>query len=279
MVYIPIDIEKAVIKECNRRRYSPRTAKAYLFWISKFLKFCKKDASRISKKDVRLFLESMSEKDKAGSTMNVAHMALRFLFQEVLDKKMWIDIKYSKVPKKLPVVLSKEEIIKLINSIKNEKQRLMISLLYGSGMRVSELVDLKIKDLNVSKGYGFIRNGKGGKDRLFIIPKSLKAELSKLSESKDNESNLFLSQKNRKYNIATIRTILKDASKNSNIKKNAHPHTLRHSFATHLIENGYSVNEVQAMLGHKSPETTMIYLHISSPTMINIKSPLDHLWQ
>ena len=277
MVYIPIDIEKAVIKECKRRRYSPRTAKTYLFWINRFLNSCKKDVGKASKKDVRQFLEIMSEKDKAGSTMNVAHMALRFLFQDVLNKKMWIDIKYSKVPKKLPIVLSKDEIIKLINSIQNEKQKLMISLLYGSGMRVSELVNLRIKDLNISKSYGFIRNGKGGKDRLFIIPKNLKEELSKSIKNKDDEGYLFVSPRNNKYNIATIRAILKYASKDSNLKKKVHPHILRHSFATHLIENGYSVNEVQVMLGHKSPETTMVYLHIASPTMINIESPLDYL--
>src|SRR3989338_2745103 len=114
MGYTPVDVEKAVERECRRRRYSEKTIKTYLFCIGKFLKWCRKDLGKISKKDVRLFLEHLSEKNLAGSSLNVNHMALRFLFQEVLGKTMWIDIKYSKVPEKLPTVLTKEEVKMLL---------------------------------------------------------------------------------------------------------------------------------------------------------------------
>ena len=151
MSYIPVNIEEAIKKECYRRRLSPRTAETYLSCIERFMKWTKKDIRYISKKDVRLFLEYLSEKNSAGSTMNVYHMALRFLFENVLEKRMWIDIKYSKTPKRLPEFLTKEETKKLIDSIINFKHQLMICLMYSAGLRVSELLNLKVKDLELDK--------------------------------------------------------------------------------------------------------------------------------
>jgi site-specific recombinase XerD len=231
----------------------------------------------MSKKDVRLFLESLSEKGLTGNTMNVYHMAIRFLFEDVLDKRIWIDIKYSKVPEKLPVVLSKEEVKKLFSVIKNSKHKLMTQLMYSAGLRVSELINLKINDIDLDKNYGWVHGGKGGKDRLFIVAESLKSELKKFINLKKRDEWLFTSQRERKYNIRSLQQIVKRARKEAGFEKRVSCHTLRHSFATHLIEDGYSVSEVQALLGHKSPETTFIYLHTASPNMIKIKSPLDEL--
>lgn len=277
MSYYPIDVENSVLKNCRRRRLSPRTAKTYVYCIKRFLKWCGKDLSKISKKDVRLFLEYLSEKGKSGNTLNTYHMAIKFLFEEVLDRKMWVNIKYSKVPKKLPVVLSKEEVKKLFGAIKNWKHRLMIEFLYSSGLRVSELLNMRVKDLELSKGFGYVRNGKGGKDRLIILSKIVQEKIKNLIEIEGlkREDFVFKSNRDKKYSSRTIQQIIKKASKLSKINKRIHPHTLRHSFATHLIENGYDITQVQALLGHKSPETTMIYTHIYSPKMINIKSPLD----
>jgi len=279
VAYYPINIEKSVRKECERRRYSEKTIKTYLYCIDKFLKNSNKSIDKTSKKDVRLFLEKLSEKNLAGNTLNVYHMAIKFLFEDVLRKKMWIDIKYSKVRKKIPTVLTKEEITRLFESIKNKKHKLMIELLYSAGLRVSELVDLKVEDLDFENSYGFVRKGKGNKDRLFILADKLKPRILELvkDESLKKENNIFTSQRGKKYNVGTIQIIIKDASKKAKISKRVTPHTLRHSFATHLIENCYSVSDVQTLLGHKSPETTMIYLHTSTKNMINIKSPLDKL--
>ena len=180
MVYFPVDIERAIARECKRRGYSEKTIKSYTYCINRFLKFTNKTLDKISKKDVRLFLEDLSEKDRAGNTMNLYHMAIRFLFQDVLDKKIWIDVKYSKIPKKLPLVLTKEEVKRLFSAINNKKHRLMIKLMYSAGLRVSELLNLKTNDLEISKGYGYVRKGKGNKDRIFIIADSLKDDLIKL---------------------------------------------------------------------------------------------------
>jgi len=273
------DLNSKIIKECKRRRLSPKTSKTYLHCIHRFLNWSKKDLQYISKKDVRLFLENLSEKDRAGSTMNVYHMALRFLFTQVLEKRMWVDIKYSKTPKRLPEVLNKEEIRKLIDVIKNPNHQLMVCLMYSSGMRVSELTNLKIKDLELDKNYGYVRNGKGGKDRLIVLSKNLIPaikRLIKIGNLKERDY-LFKSNRGKKYNLRSIQKIIKNASNIAKIKKKISPHTLRHSFATHLIENGYDVQNVQAMLGHKSPETTLIYTHIASPNLINTISPLENL--
>ena len=279
MVYFPVDIERAIARECKRRGYSEKTIKSYTYCINRFLKFTNKTLDKISKKDVRLFLEDLSEKDRAGNTMNLYHMAIRFLFQDVLDKKIWIDVKYSKIPKKLPLVLAKEEVKRLFDAIDNKEHKLMIKLMYSAGLRVSELLNLKTNDLEISRGYGYVRKGKGNKDRIFIIADSLKDDLIKLiSLKKLNEFEyLFTNNRENRYNVSTPRMIIKKAAKEARINKKISPHTLRHSFATHLIENGYSISEVQALLGHKSPETTLIYLHTSLPNMIKVKSPLDNL--
>ncbi len=277
MAYIPVDWKEAVRRECRRRRYSDRTAKTYVYCIDRFLNFTGKTLDRISKKDVRLFLEDLSEKERAGNTMNVYHMAIRFLFEEVLDKRIWIDISYSKIPEKLPVVLSKDEVKSLFEAIGNEKHRLMVELMYSAGFRVSELINLHVKDIEIEKGFGFIRSGKGNKDRIFILADSLKDRIRNLigEEVLGPESYLFCSNRKKKYDVRSLQQIVKKAGKKAKINKKISCHTLRHSFATHLIENGHSVSEVQSFLGHKSPETTIVYLHTSLPNMIKIKSPLD----
>ena len=164
-----MDIIELMKKELLRRNYSLRTIKTYIFCLKKFLTYCKKEPRKITKKDIKDYLDILVGKNISGSSINIHLNALRFLMKEILCKSFIVNIKYSKVPKKLPVVLSKEEISKLINSIENKRHRLMIKLMYSAGLRVSELVNLKIKDLEFDSNYGWVRHGKGNKDRLFII--------------------------------------------------------------------------------------------------------------
>src|SRR3989344_105552 len=279
MSYIPVDVNVSVRKECKRRRLSPRTAKTYLYCIHQFLNWSKKDLGKMSKKDVRAFLNYLSDKNLAGNTLNTYHMAIRFMFENVLKKKMWIDIKYSKVPEKIQRFLTKEEIRRLLNAISNWKHRLLTEFLYGSGLRVSELINFKVKNLNLEKNFGFVRNGKGGKDRIIVLPMIVKEKIKNLIkiESLKEDDFVFVSNRGKKYHVRSLQKIIRNASKNAKLKnwEEIHPHTLRHSFATHLIESGNAVNEVQFALGHKSPETSMIYVHSNPGNLINIKSPLD----
>jgi len=274
-----MDVSELIRKEGLRRGLSPKTIKTYRYGVERFLSTCKKDVNKITKKDIREFIDHLIEKKKAGNTLNVYLNSIKFLMENILGKRLFYNIKYSKVPKRLPTVLTKEEVKRLVECIANKKHRLMIKMMYSAGLRVNELVNLKVKDFEFEKNYGWVREGKGKKDRLFIIAEKISKELKDWIKENELEydSHLFKGNKNRKISTETANIIIKNAAKKAGIKKNVHAHTMRHSFATHLIENGYSVNDVQSLLGHSKPETTMIYVHIASPSMINIKSPLDNL--
>jgi integrase/recombinase XerD len=273
-----MDIIEITKKELLRRNYSLRTIQAYIFCLSKFLLFCNKEPRGISKKDICDYLYSLKERNLSGSSLNVHLNALKFVFEKILNKRFLVRINYSKTPKSLPVFLTKEETIRLINSIKNNKHKLMIKLMYSAGLRVSELLDLRISDLDFDNNYGFVRKGKGNKERLFIISKNLKQELFYyIKENKLDRDFFLFPSYNGHISVSSVQEIVKRAAKDANIKKRISPHKLRHSFATHLIENGYDITSVQFLLGHNSPKSTAIYIHMASPKMINIESPFDSL--
>ena len=153
----------------------------------------------------------------------------------------------------------------------------MVQLMYGAGLRVSELVNLKKGDLKTDKNYGFVRHGKGNKDRIFIVGESIRGEIERTAEYLREDDFSFTSIRDKSYSLRSLQMIIKNAAKKAGITKRISCHTLRHSFATHLIESGSSVSEVQALLGHKSPETTFVYVHTAGPKMIKTKSPVDEL--
>jgi len=277
-----MDPIESMKKEMLRRKLSHKTIKSYLFYVKKFLLFSKdKPLKQISKKDCNEFLLKFMNKEFswcnfnneiAGSTLNVALNSLRFLMEEVLRKSMRLNIKYSKAPKNLPTCLTKKEISIFLNAIKNPKHKLLISLMYGAGLRVSEVVNLKRKDLDLNQSIGWVRHGKGNKDRPFIIPKCLIQELNTLIE----KNNFYLFPgRNGHLTTRSVQMIINQITKKLNWKKHIHPHTFRHSFATHLLEQGNDVTSVQSLLGHNEARTTLTYLHIVKPELIKIKSPLD----
>ncbi|MFC1768711.1 tyrosine-type recombinase/integrase [Nanoarchaeota archaeon] len=262
-------------REMYRRRYSSRTIQTYSVCLKEFIDFVDVEPRRFTKKHVKEFLYYISDRELSGSTMNLYYQSIRFAMVNILNKRnFFLNLPYSRLPKRLPVVLNKEEVCRLIGSIDNIKHRLMIKLLYSSGLRLNELINLRISDLEIDSGYGWVRNGKGKKDRIFIIASCLKEELRDIISCRSGF--VFLGRFG-KYSHRTIQEIVRKATITANIKKRVHPHTLRHSFATHLIENGYSLSSVQSLLGHSSPLTTQVYVHIARPKMLNIKSPLDSL--
>ena len=154
----------------------------------------------------------------------------------------------------------------------------MITLLYSAGLRISELLNLKIKDFQFDQNYGWVRQGKGRKDRIFIISPKIKDNLLPYITQNNLQAEDVLFHNHRKTMSAqTVRMIIKKAITLADISKNIHPHTLRHSFATHLLENGYAVTDLQPLLGHSKIETTLIYTHLAQPKLLNIKSPYDFL--
>ncbi len=233
----------------------------------------------ITKREVQEYFDDFIEKGRPGNTINVHLNAVRFFFEEVLKKRLTVNIAYSKTPKRLPEFLTKDEVVRLLDSISNHKHKLMVAFLYATGMRVGELVSLKVRDFEFNQNYGWVRQGKGRKDRLFIIPQKLKGELLDWIEKQKLNSDdwLFTGYGTEHISTATIQAIVKDSTRKAKIFKKVHPHTMRHSFATHLIQNGYAVTEVQPLLGHSSLQTTMIYLHLAAPELLKVKSPFDAL--
>jgi len=275
-----MDLVELVKKELLRRHYSLKTVESYVFCLRKFLLWCKdKEPRRITKHDIKDYLTMLCEKNLAASTLNLHQQALKFALMNVLNKRFFINLPYSKLPKKLPEVLTQEEVIRLFKAIDNPKHSLMVRLMYSAGLRVSELVNLRVKDFEFDKNYGWVRKGKGNKDRLFVLSEIIKHELVDFIRLNGVGYDSWVFQ-GRVYGHLTTRTIyaiVKQASLKAGLDKNVHPHTLRHSFATHLIENGYNLVKVQALLGHSSPDTTMVYVHMASPDLLGVMSPYDFL--
>jgi site-specific recombinase XerD len=171
-------------------------------------------------------------------------------------------------------VLSKKEIIEILKQIKNPKHKLIIALSYTAGLRVSEVTNLKVMDMNLEELTIHIKDAKGKKDRLTIFSEKIKLPLQKLITLKNKNDFIFESERGGKLSERTVQMIFEKALKRSGIKKDASFHSLRHSFATHLLENGTDVRYVQELLGHQNIRTTQIYTKVTNPSLKNIKSPL-----
>ncbi len=177
--------------------------------------------------------------------------------------------------KKLPVVLSKEEVLKILQVTKNLKHRTIIAMLYGSGLRIGELIDLELSCFDFNRKQLFIKQAKGRKDRYTTISESAFPLLKNYYQTYKPKKYLIENPKGGKYSAGSIRTFLKQSCKLAGIDKNVTPHTLRHSFATHLLESGTDLRYIQVLLGHSRPETTMIYTHVTRKDLQAIRSPLD----
>ncbi len=259
--------------ELKLRGFSPLTVRNYSFFVEKFLKSANKSTEQLSQEDVRQYLAGMFD-DKSKNTIMLAAASLKFFFTEILKKEVG-EIKMPKKDKKLPEVLSKDEVLKLINSAETRKSRLILSLLYSSGLRVSELVHLKPQDFNFSENTGWVRGGKGSKDRMFILSNGLGTELQEYMKKRKDAKYLF--SQNGPLTTRNVQKIVKHVRTRADIQKKVTPHTLRHSFATHLLEAGTDIRMIQALLGHSSLNTTQLYTHISSTEMRKIQNPLDNL--
>jgi len=213
-------------------------------------------------------------KNISPQSRNLFLNAIKFYYQNVLRNAQKIEIQSAKTPKGLPVVLSRIEIRNIIESAKNPKHKLLLSLAYGAGLRVSEAISLKVRDLDLLELTIHIRQAKGQKDRISVIPESISDKLKNLIAGKENSDFVFASERGGKLTARTAQKVFENALRLSGTKKNATFHSLRHSFATHLLENGTDVRYVQELLGHRNIRTTQIYTQVTNPQLKNIKSPL-----
>jgi len=268
---------KKIEIELRISKNSPYTIQSYLKINRELLDFLKKNPDEVTSDDVKMF---MAEKlvDKSSSTTIVFLAAIRFAFTNLLEKDLTLNIKRPKREERIPSFLTKEEINKLIEAIPSKKSKLMISLIYACGFRVSELTNLKINGLNFDEMIGYVRQAKGKKDRAFNIPEHLSKPLKwQVKHQQENNQEYLFSGINGKLSERNIQKIVKNAAKKASIDKDVHPHTLRHSFATHLLENGTDIRVIQEVLGHSDLSTTQIYTHISTQELKKVKSPFDSL--
>lgn len=260
-------------REMASRGFRTKTKKSYENIFLNYLKFSEKSFLDSNELDVKNYLAYLHNKGQTNITLNVVISALKFAFI-VFGKKL--SIVRPKKEKRPPEVLSKENVKKILESLKNSKHALILETIYGCGLRISELQNLRSRDLDFDRNVLKIKDSKGAKDRIVKIPLSLTNKLKSYIEI--NPGTYLFEGRKGKINLKTIQKIFENALKKSGINKRASCHTLRHSFATHLLENGVDIRIIQKLLGHSKLETTQIYAHVSTFQLENIKSPLDTLY-
>lgn len=270
---------KKLETELKISKNSDYTIRNYLRSNSELINFTDKEPEKISKDDVKSFIANKIS-SMSSSSVILFLSAIKYAYTNIFGKDITEGIKRPKREKKIPVVLTKEEVRKLLDSLNNKKSRLMVGLLYACGFRVSELVNLKISNIDFDEKTGYLRQAKGRKDRIFNIPSFLMDDLKSHTDNQIKKGYEYLfSGTNGRLTERNIQKIVKKAAQKAGIKKEVHPHTLRHSFATHLLENNIDIRKIQELLGHADLSTTQIYTHISTEELKKVQSPIDNLME
>jgi len=256
------------------RNYSPRTRSAYMLYIKEYISFSREKGIKNKQKAIEDYLLDKHQRKQSPQTINLALNAVKFLYSEVLKNPQKINLKFAKRSKKLPIVLSRAEIQKIIEATDNSKYRIMISLGYACGLRVSEVIHLKVADLDIDELVVHIKGAKGKKDRMCVLPEKLQNDLRNTIAGKKPDDYVFASNRGGVLTTTSLQKMFRKSLAKTQVQKPATFHSLRHSFATHLLENGVDVRYVQELLGHSNIRTTQIYTQVTNPKLKNIKSPL-----
>ena len=261
------------------RKYSPNTQKAYIYYNRMICRTLQKTPEEIRPEDVTEFIANMEKsRDCSSSSMNIAISAVKFFFKYVLKNDEISEHHRPRHDKTLPMVLSKEEIVKVLGLEKNPKHRLLLMLVYSSGLRVSEVVALKKEHIDLSRKVIYIRLGKGRKDRNTLLSEKAAMFIEEYYNFFDIDKWLFPGQPATHHlTIRSAQNIFDKAVRRAGIEKKITIHGLRHTFATHLLESGTDIRYIQTLLGHANLRTTERYTHIAKRSVLNIKSPLDTL--
>lgn len=262
------------------RGYSETTKKYYISHVMRFAQHFKKSPELLGEDEIYEYLHyCIIEKQLSEGTVNTIHSALKFFYTKTLGRDWRVEkLARMKERKKLPVVLSQSEVKSILDATENLKHKAILMTIYASGLRVSEAANLKPIDIDSKNNQIFVRNGKGKKDRYTILSKANIEILREYWKRYHPKTFLFGSRfGDDAISVRAIQEIFKDARDKAGIKKAATVHTLRHSFATHLLEAGTDICYIQRLLGHTSIHTTTIYLHLRRMDLLNITSPLDTL--
>ena len=281
----PLNEEKTLVyrhfvKFLKGKRFSKSTIAAYSGFILEFLRFTdSKPVNELNEIDVRNYIEWAVDKlNYAISThrqmvSSFKHFAYFYPACAIDADKIYMP----KKDRKLPIVLSVEEVLLILKTTKNLKHRTVIAMLYGSGLRISELINLELSDFDFNRKQLYVKNAKGRKDRYTTIAESLFPLLKNYHDTYKPKQYFIENPKGGKYSPESIRAFLKKSTKSAGITKIVTPHTLRHSYATHMLEQGTDIRHIQELLGHSRPETTMIYTHVTRKDLEQISSPLDNV--
>jgi integrase/recombinase XerD len=258
--------------ELKVRNFSHKTVKIYEFHVRRFLFSINKPLIEVSDQDIKEYVASLLDREDPA-TVSLALSAIKFLYLSVYERE--IVIPYPRKAKRLPAVLTVDEVRRLLSSVENVRHRLLLELLYGCGLRVSEGVGLKREQVNFEEGLITVREGKGRKDRYVTLPVSIKPKLKAYLDARCDDSPYVFNTRSGNLRVTSAQIIVDEAARKAGISKNVSPHTLRHSYATHLLEAGTDIRIIQRLLGHSDIKTTQIYAQISTQLIKNVRSPLD----
>ena len=269
---------KSTIIEMELRGFSPNTIKTYSTNLNAFLLFTDKPLDQLTTEDVRAFLHHLISRKLSASYINSTYSVCNLFFTSVLKKPFSLqDVPRVKVPKKLPSVLSKSEVKRIIDATDNIKHKAILMIAYSSGLRVSEVLHLKVSDIDSDNMQIFIRSGKGNKDRYSVLSKHTLSYLRQYFLVYRPNDWLFYSalDKSRALSSRTAQKVFSNAKVKVGITKPATFHSLRTSFATHLLMQGTDLFTIKTLLGHKNIQTTMVYLHLAPSRVLSVSSPYD----
>ena len=272
-----MNLQELMVKiqnELKLRGYSPRTIDSYLACLKEYFAFIRIIRREPDTEKIKQYLLAKQSRGQSSQTTNVHLQAIKYFHREIMKSASSVDVKFAKTASKLPIVLSRDEIEKILSVIDNGKHRLLVALAYGAGLRVSEAVSLKVKDVQLAELTVHIKGAKGNKDRISVIPEKLTEQLAAIIAAHGMDEYVFASNRGGKLDERSAQKVFERAIKKTGIKKEATFHSLRHSFATHLLENGIDIRYVQELLGHATIRTTQLYTKVTNPALRNIKSPL-----
>lgn len=273
-------LRQRMIEEMRIRNYSEHSIAAYVSAVYRLANYYGRRPDRLSREEIRAFLvDLVQEKRIAWSYYQQVLAALRYFYRHVVRRGEVVqDIRGPRGEKKLPVVLSPGEVARFFHAIPSLKHRTVLMLAYGAGLRISEAVGLRLADIDRERQVLRVRQGKGKKDRYTVLSPALLEMLDRYCWAAQPEDLLFTTRwKDRPITDSTLQRACRAAQQEAGLDKRISPHTLRHSFATHLLEAGTDLRVIQVLLGHASPRTTAIYTYVSTALIGKTRSPLDTL--
>ncbi|MDD4984006.1 MAG: tyrosine-type recombinase/integrase [Candidatus ainarchaeum sp.] len=264
----------------NISGYSDKTQSQYLLYLNDLLKFINKDLNTITTEDITSYLSHKKDAGIRNTSLNAIYASIKYYFDNYKKLHLMENIRTPKKEKYLPTVLTKDEVKRLFEVIEDKKDKLILELLYSSGLRVSELCNLKKNSIDFSEAIIRITGGKGNKDRIVIVSKKWLIEYqvfaTKFFKKTDSEY-VFCKKNGTNYSSDTIQKMIKNYADKAKINKKVTPHTLRHSFATHLLDAGENIRKIQELLGHSNLSTTQIYTKVTTDELKKVRSPLDNM--